>query len=145
MKYNDYLKTLTECPFCVSIKPRILAENEYAVLTYALAPYHKYHLIVVPKRHVDHIKDLLWDENICIMALIVNAIKVLDKIGHDDCTIVARDGRAAGKSIEHLHYHIIPEGVIEDVSINLEVRKLLSDQEETDLRDELKKDFERII
>jgi diadenosine tetraphosphate (Ap4A) HIT family hydrolase len=144
MKYTDYLKIHKKCPFCYGIKRRNLVENEHAILTYAQAPYHKYHLIVVPKRHVDHIKDLSWDENICIMALLVTAIKVLDKIGHDDCSIVARDGRAPGKSVEHLHYHIIPGGVIEDISVGLEVRKLLSVDEEEALKNELRKSLGKI-
>jgi ATP adenylyltransferase len=142
MKYIDYLKTHKECPFCNRIKHRTLVDNEYAILTYAQAPYHKYHLIVVPKRHVDHIKDLSWDENICIMALLVNAIKILDKIGHDDCAIVAKDGRSP-RSIGHTHYHIIPSGVIEDISINNEVRKMLTDDEEESLRKELKKSLKQ--
>lgn len=138
MKYRDYLKTLTKCPFCDGIKTRVLIENEGAFLTYSLAPYHKYHLLVIPKRHVVNIKDLSWDENVCIMALVVNGIKALDKIGHNDCTILARDGQALGKSISHLHYNIIPGGQIEDLSLNLEVRKILSENEEGFLMKELK-------
>jgi len=138
MKYSVYLKTLTKCPFCEGIEPRILVENDGAILTYAQAPYHKYHLLIVPKRHIENIKDLTWDENVCIMALIVSGIKVLDKIGHDDCTILARDGQALGKSVKHhLHYHIVPGGEITDVSVEPKMRKLLSDSEEESLKKEL--------
>jgi diadenosine tetraphosphate (Ap4A) HIT family hydrolase len=139
MRYTTFLKTLTKCPFCYEIKSRILLENNGAFLTYAQAPYHKYHLLVIPKRHVESIKDLTWDENVCIMALIVTGIKALSKIGHNDCAIISRDGQSIGKSIKHIHYHIIPGGQIEDVSINLEVRKLLSYEEEESLRQELGK------
>lgn len=139
MKYSTFLKTLTECPFCNNIKPRILLENNDAILTYALAPYHKYHLLIIPKRHLESMKDLTWDESVCIMALISTGIKTLDKIGHQDCTVLARDSQAFGKSIGHLHYHIIPGGKIEDVSLNLNVRKLLSENEEMVLKDDLQK------
>jgi diadenosine tetraphosphate (Ap4A) HIT family hydrolase len=138
MKYIDYLKTMDKCPFCHDIKHRILIENKDAILTYSQAPYHKYHLLVVPKRHVENIKDLTWGENISITALLVTAIKVLDKIGHDDCSILVRDNNAPDKSIKHLHYNIIPGGYMEDVSINCKVRKLLSDDEEKALKTELK-------
>jgi diadenosine tetraphosphate (Ap4A) HIT family hydrolase len=140
MRYSTFLRTLTKCPFCEDIKPRILIENDGAFLTYSLAPYHKYHLLVIPKRHVENIKDLTWDENVCIMALIVAGIKTLGNIGHNDCTIVARDGQALGRSVKHhLHYHIIPGGQIGDISLNKKVRKLLSDEEEKSLKQELEK------
>jgi diadenosine tetraphosphate (Ap4A) HIT family hydrolase len=140
MKYSAYLKTLTTCPFCNGIEPRILIENDGAILTYAQAPYHKYHLLIIPKRHIENIKDLTWDENVCIMALIVSGIRVLDKIGHDDCTILARDGQAWGRSVKHhIHYHIVPGGEITDVSVDPKMRKLLSDIEEESLKEELSK------
>jgi diadenosine tetraphosphate (Ap4A) HIT family hydrolase len=139
MKYTDFLKTLKKCPFCDTKKSRILIENNKAFLTYALAPYHKYHLLVVPKRHIESIKDLTLDENVCVMALIATSIKALSNIGHNDCTVLVRDGQALGKSIKHhLHCNIIPGGEIEDVSINAKVRKLLSKKEEKSLIQELK-------
>jgi diadenosine tetraphosphate (Ap4A) HIT family hydrolase len=138
MKYVDYLKTLTQCPFCKGIHTRILIENDGALLTYSLAPYHKYHLLVVPKRHLESILDLTWDEHVCIMALIVNGLKALGKIGHHDCTVLVRDYQVVGKSVPHLHYHIIPGGQIEDVSLNLEMRELLTQDEEQALIKELK-------
>jgi len=142
MRYLTFLKTLTSCPFCENIKPRILIENNSAFLTYSLAPYHKYHLLVIPKRHVENIKDLTWDEDVCIMALIVAGIKALSNIGHNDCVVVGKDGQASGKSVQHhLHYHIIPGGKVKDISVNEKVRKLLSDEEEKSLKLELEKTF----
>ncbi len=140
MKYVEYLENLNKCPFCGEKESRILMENDGAFLTYALAPYHKYHLLVIPKRHVEYTKDLVWDEDVCVMALMVTAIKALGKIGHNDCTVMMKDGLALGKSIKHhLHYNIIPGGDIQDVSLNIEVRKLLSEKEEENLIKELKK------
>ena len=139
MKYDSFLKTLTKCPFCYDFKDRVLAENDLAFLTYAQAPYHKYHLLILPKRHIINIKDATWEENVCIMALLTNGIKVLEKLGHNDCTIITRDGQALGKSIDHLHYNIIPGGQIEDISVDYKVRKLLTDDEENSLKEELKK------
>jgi diadenosine tetraphosphate (Ap4A) HIT family hydrolase len=140
MKYATFLKTITKCPFCGINKRRILLENDGAFLTYALAPYHKYHLLVIPKRHVESIKSLTWDENVCIMALIVVGLKALEKLHHNDCTIFMRDGKALGKSVKHhVHWNIVPGGRIEDVTLDLEVRKILNAKEEKSLRKELKK------
>ena len=139
MKYKTYLKNLKECPFCGNIKDKILLENEGAFLTYSLAPYHKYHLLVIPKRHVEDIKELTWEEHVCMTALFVSGIKTLDKLGHNDCTLLTRDRGSLGKSIKHLHGHIIPGGCIEDTSLNTAVRRILSDAEAKTLKKELKK------
>lgn len=140
MRYSTFLKTLDVCPFCEGIDSRILVENSGAILTYSLAPYHKYHLLVIPKRHIEYIKYLTWEENVCIMALLVAGVKALGNIGHDDCAIVAKDGLALGKSIKHhLHYHIIPGGQVSDISVNNRMRKLLDENEEVVLRRELER------
>jgi diadenosine tetraphosphate (Ap4A) HIT family hydrolase len=139
--YREYLKTVNKCPFCEHIKQVILLENENAILTYAIAPYHKYHLLVIPKRHVEHIKDLEWHELISITALLSSGIKALDRFGHDDCSIVVKDKY---KTVPHLHYHIVPGGDITDISLDTEVRKMLTDKEEKELVLELKNQFNHI-
>ena len=138
MLYRDYVKTITKCPFC-HLTQKVLLENEHAKLTYALAPYHKYHLLVIPKRHVEHLKDLEWHEQISITALLSTGIRGLDRFGHNDCSILVKDNH---KSIPHLHYHIIPGGLITDISLDTEVRKMLTDSEEKLLISELEKEFE---
>jgi len=138
--YKEYLKTMGKCPFC-NLEQKVLMENENAILTYALAPYHKYHLLVLPKRHVEHIKDLEWNEQISISALLYTGIKALDRLGHDDCSILVKDDH---KSVPHLHYHIIPGGFITDISLDTEVRKMLSDSEERSLIKELERELVQI-
>ena len=138
MLYKEFIKTMKECPFC-ELTQRTLLENDHAVLTYALAPYHKYHLLVIPKRHVEKIKELDWQEQVCITALLSIGIKTLDKFGHDDCSILVKDNH---KSVPHLHYHIIPGGIITDISHDVEVRKLLTEKEENELIIELEKELQ---
>ena len=139
MKYLTYLKNLKVCPFCEDIKGKILLENDGAYLTYSLAPYHKYHLLVIPKRHVENLAELTWEEHVCLTALFVTGVKTLGKLGHNDCTLLTRDSGSLGKSIKHLHGHIIPGGFIQDTSLNTAVRKILSTDEEKNLKKELKK------
>jgi ATP adenylyltransferase len=139
MKYLTYLKTHKKCPFCDYDKSRILIENKEAFLTYSKAPYHKYHLMVVPKKHVETINDLNRKENTNVMALISKGMETLKKVGLNDCTIVMRDGQALGRSVKHIHYNIIPSGKIDDVSIITMERKILNKKEEESLRKELKR------
>ena len=58
MLYKKYLETMplkddpNDCPFCHTRPKRIFKKNKNSYLTYSLAPYHKHHLLVIPKRHV---------------------------------------------------------------------------------------------
>ena len=109
MLYIDYLETLTECPFCIREHNRIILENENAFLTYSLAPYHKYHMLVIPKRHVETFLEITNKEICDIDLLIQSGARILELLGQDDYTVLVRNGDDSGKSIRHMHYHLIPE------------------------------------
>ncbi len=120
MKYDDFLKTMTGCPFCVAHGREVIFENEHAYLTYALAPYHKDHLLVVPKRHIDNLLDLHHVEIEDIEKLERKGIMILRQLGYKNIALLAREGMV-GKSVPHIHYHLIPDtnvGDTEHVGIN---------------------------
>ena len=63
------------------------------------------------------------------MWLIRRGSEILSKLGYDDFTIIVREGKNGAKSIEHLHYHIIPNTRIGDVDHNNEERRILTKEE----------------
>ncbi len=125
MLYTSYLERVTACPFCKNRKEHIL-ENKTAFLTFALAPYAPYHLLVVPKRHIDSFFNLTSAENADISKLLTLGRLLLKKLGCHDFSILVRQGEKSGKSISHLHYHLIPQHRIGDLDINADKRKLLT-------------------
>ena len=128
MLYNEFLKTIKECPFCISDNKRIL-ENDHAFLTYSIAPYHPDHLLVIPKRHIEHILDLNKNEVDSIIELQRKSLEILNKLGHTNMCVLVKEGDKLEKSVAHTHYHIIPEVVLES-SDHLGVeRRVLSDNE----------------
>ncbi len=136
MLYSDLLKTPRSCPFCEFTHNRIIDHNDDVFMTYALAPYHKHHLLVVPYRHIDDFENLSQTELVSINTLLHKGINLLKKLNYQDYTIVVRNGKKTGKTIEHLHYHIIPVDVIGDLNHVGEERKVLSEAEiEEILRD----------
>ncbi|MEI8337650.1 MAG: HIT family protein [bacterium] len=116
MNYEkDFLKIPRACPFCKPHKKDILESNESAYLTYALAPYHQDHLLVVSKRHITEILDLT-DKEVCdIYQLNKAAVVVLKKLGYKDISILVRDGDHTMKTVKHLHYNIIPNTRLGDI------------------------------
>lgn len=137
MLYTTYLKTLTSCPFCGHTDRRIF-ENRDAFLTYAKAPYAPHHLLVIPKRHVSSFLELTKSEDASITKLLHKGVELLHTFGNANCSILVRDGKGSGKSIQHLHYHIIPNHRIGDLDVNGAKRKVLTQQEINNVIKELK-------
>ena len=128
MLYKKYLKEMTGCPFCKT-KDRIFKENSQAFLTYAKAPYHPDHLLVIPKRHVTSFFDLTKEEKQKIDDLVSIGTKILKKLKYTNFTILVREGSKSNKSIPHLHYHLIPNIRMGDVDYKGKGRSILKDDE----------------
>lgn len=63
------------------------------------------HTLIIPRRHVDKYADLTRDEMGHAFMLMA---EVCDMSDADDFTIAVNDGPAAGRTIHHLHIHVIP-------------------------------------
>lgn len=127
MLYDDFLKKLKQCPFCLP-QERII-EKKLSFLTYALAPYHMDHLLVVPNRHCESFLDLRKKERDEMLDLVNLAVRILHSFGYKDCSILGRDGDNAGKSIKHFHFHIIPKVLLGDIDNYRKERKILSQKD----------------
>lgn len=131
MLYAEYLKTVRTCPFCRT-KDRILADAQTAFLTYAKAQYHEHHMLVIPKRHVIKLAELLQTERDDIEALIAKAVAALERLHMKNISVLVRDGAVgsgANKSIDHLHYHVVPEVRIGTIDSKGEERQVMTDEE----------------
>lgn len=137
MKYQDFLRQLDHCPFCATHEEEVIISNDQAILTYAKAPYTVDHVIVVPRRHVEQIEDISEQELLEINRLVLKGVKMLKQLGHDTVSFLTREGENSGRTIKHVHYHLVPDLQIEVAgSPNLE-REMLSDEEVETLRKRL--------
>lgn len=128
MLYADYLKNEVECPFCDKGK-RIITEGKHAFLTYSIAPYTKHHLLVLPKRHIESILDLMKEESEDIENLLRVGARLLQRFGHQGFSVLVRNGDAVGRSKKHLHYNLIPQIHIGSSEFGGLGRKVLTSQE----------------
>lgn len=138
MNYKELLKTDRACPFCELGDNNVIKKIRGAVLTYALAPYCKHHLLVTPGRHVEFFEELTNDEKKDIDDILLEGIKFLKALGHDSYSILLRNGKKAGKTIEHLHYHIIPSVEVGSLENNNIDRCIMTDKEIDSLLKEFK-------
>ena len=106
--YDEIWKNVEGCPFCDLKDKYIIAEKNGIVLTVNLFPYTDYHLMIIPREHVLSIKDLSKGERETVWELASLAGDLLDKQGIAGYKFLVREGKQKGKTVEHLHFHIIP-------------------------------------
>jgi diadenosine tetraphosphate (Ap4A) HIT family hydrolase len=145
MKYTEYLETLPvgTCPFCTSDDRRFI-ENETAYVTYALAPYHKHHLLIIPKEHRKSFFDMSPEEWGDIWDLAQKSSRILRYLGYDNYSLMVREGVSSGKSVEHLHYHLVPNIRMGDLDHANNVRSVLTQEEVNALVQEMKDIIEKL-
>jgi len=102
-----------DCLFCqlndTSINT-ILFQNRTCYVRYDNFPAAQGHVEIVPKRHVESFFDLTPRELRDAYALILEARGTLDRTtpAPQGYTIGVNEGMAAGRTIDHLHIHLIP-------------------------------------
>jgi len=131
MEYKDYLlKVLKdECPFCDIKKEYIVEKWKHFSVILARAPYIKDHVLIVPNRHIIRLSEIKPEERETLVPMMEKWTKKLEKI-HKEINILLRDWVANGiawKSIDHLHFHLVPDCLIYAPNSWWLARKIYSD------------------
>jgi len=135
MKYQDFLKEKPSgCTFCTPPADRVIIENEQAFVTYSIAALCKHHIMVIPKRHVVSVREFTKEESRAVDELMKKSVASLEKLGHEFTMIFMRNGPHPGKSMEHLHYQLVPQMDIKphfdiDVTKKDDTREILTSEE----------------
>lgn len=101
------------CIFCKlaagDIPSTTLYEDEDFRVIMDISPAVKGHAIVLPKQHMENlltIEETTAAKALPVVSKLANAIK--DALGCDGINILQNNGEAAGQSVFHLHFHILP-------------------------------------
>lgn len=147
-KFHDLFMPKEEiCPFCSKevVKKQLVLEGKRVNALYCLTPATTGNILVIPKRHLTRFEDLNAEEAKEIQIIIsqlANAFKEVYKV--DDYVIIQKNGKRAGQSIGHIHFHILPCPVdahrIVDTAFHY--RNPISDQEMIQRTEELQEFFE---
>jgi len=101
------------CLFCKMVAGQIpvtkVYEDEVVLVFLDIGPISDGHTLVIPKQHFERLDD-------CPAELLGRVFSRLGKIAgavatamnSDGYNLLCNNGRAAGRIVEHLHFHIIP-------------------------------------
>lgn len=94
-----------DCILCPGGPNEVLVESDLVRVLVDGYPLAEGHMLVVPNRHVVSFFDLSEPE---LLDLYRAARIVRRELGVADWTLGVNDGPAAGRTIDHLHLHMIP-------------------------------------
>lgn len=101
------------CIFCKiaagEIPSNTLYEDEDFRVIMDIAPAAKGHAIVLPKQHMKNLFEIEPDtaaKALPVVSKVANAVK--DALSCDGINVLQNNGEAAGQSVFHLHFHILP-------------------------------------
>lgn len=106
----------SECPFCNSGRDVILGD-EYCFALYDKYPVSEGHVLVIPRVHVADFFVLDPRVRDHCFNIIGELKKLLDeRFSPDGYNVGVNVGEAAGQTIGHVHFHVIPRysGDVED-------------------------------
>jgi diadenosine tetraphosphate (Ap4A) HIT family hydrolase len=101
---------MADCSSCLESKgsPRNLCSNELAVSVVAKAQANEGHSVILPKRHITSIKELIPEEAIAMHELAIRTMGMLaEAYGYANFVVATNEGELL-KRVAHLHQHIIP-------------------------------------
>ena len=99
------------CAFCdekvLDAQVFYRGDGVFGVLTHK--PAVPGHVLIIPERHVERFEDLTTEE----VAALGEAIKKVDlavrrTFGNEDYVLLQKNGRGAGQSVPHVHFHYLP-------------------------------------
>jgi histidine triad (HIT) family protein len=102
---------MEECLFCRIVRreipAQIVLEDEQAVVFKDVNPQAPTHVLIVPKKHLGALSASTEAD----VALLGHLQRVACRLAKDSklssFRLVTNDGRGAGQSVAHLHYHLL--------------------------------------
>ena len=109
------------CIFCKIVHGQIpstrVLETEHAVALLDIHPVNPGHVLIVTRAHHAHLADLPESIAAHASSLLPRLCRVIRAAtGANGLNVIVNNGRAAGQTIDHVHWHIIPR--FDDDSVN---------------------------
>ena len=118
----------TDCAFCRIVRheesAEVLYENAHAIAILDINPIHYGHTLIIPKTHCETFvglpEDTLPD---FIRATRIVSEAIVNGLKPSGFNIFSNNGRAAGQSVFHFHFHITPRYDDDNIKFVLKLKK----------------------
>lgn len=101
-----------DCLFCKiiarAIPAQVVHEDDDAVVIEDINPKAPTHVLVIPKKHLASLSASTDEDTALLGRLQRIAAKFAEKAGiSSGFRVVTNNGRGAGQTVDHLHYHLL--------------------------------------
>lgn len=116
------------CIFCKiagkEAEAEVLFENDSVLSFLDINPVNFGHALVIPKKHYNNFFEVPSEElDEIIRAVQKVSLAIKESLNPDGVNLVANNGKAAGQTIFHFHFHIIPRFHDDDFRFRLNLKK----------------------
>ena len=103
---------MENCIFCKIAQKemgRLVYEDDTVAAFDDLNPQAPVHVLLVPKKHIEKLADVKPDEAAMVGHIleVASAIAAERGVAGAGYRVVVNNGRAAGQSVDHLHFHLL--------------------------------------
>ena len=102
-----------DCVFCAIAAGEIpcfkVFEDDFALAYLDINPFSEGHTLVIPKAHTTGLLDTPEETLAALLARVKKvAAHIKTALGCDGFHILQNNGAAAGQTVGHIHFHIVP-------------------------------------
>ena len=102
---------MSDCIFCKiangEIQAQIIYQDEDVVGFKDLNPQAPSHILIIPVKHIENLADAKEEDVLLLGKIQLAAAKIAKELSLKDFRLVANNGKGAGQSVFHLHYHLM--------------------------------------
>lgn len=102
---------MKDCIFCKiasgEVQAQIVYQDEDVVVFKDLNPQAPTHLLIIPVKHIAKLDEASKEDMALLGKLQLTAAKIAKDMGLTDFRLITNNGKGAGQSVEHLHYHLM--------------------------------------
>ncbi len=118
---------MSDCVFCKIVAGEIpsfkLYEDDDVLSFMDINPLHDGHCLIIPKQHHPNIFEAPGDVLAKIMPVVGRMARAVNAaLSPDGINIMQANGEAAGQSVFHIHFHVLPRVMGDDARINWGLR-----------------------
>lgn len=103
-------------------------ENTVSFLSMSFPKKEDGHVLVIPKNHYTYVEEIPKYIHHELTDHVIEIVKIIRET-HEGCNILLNDGKSAGQTIFHAHYHIVPRDFKDDIKIEVWKNKKVSKEE----------------
>jgi len=102
---------MENCIFCKiasgEVESRIVYEDDNVLAFKDLNPQAPTHILIIPKKHIARLSES-GEEDIKLLGEVQHAAaKIAKQLGLTDFRLVTNNGKGAGQTVDHIHYHLL--------------------------------------